>query len=220
MKMSTITEPRNHPALVWLVSGVVLLFLSILGLFNQNVPGIEQLVQLLQAIQGEYILLAAFIVIFIEGLYVIGSFFPGSSIVLILAVLSQAGGFWFFALTILTIFIGWVLAGVVNLLFARQLRTIQAPEYEVEDKPLLTWMPTFRANYEVMQITEGGGFWRIFFSSVRVKFLASIATALFLYVVMLFISLEEVRNEEGFITVFVVAIISLVVGVLKLRSQK
>jgi len=91
-------------------------------------------------------------------------------------------------------------------------------EYQVKDRFLTTWFPAFRANYEVAQVTEGGRPLKVFISSVRVKFLASLAAAAGLLIIPIFIDIKQVSNEEGFASVAVVAAISFTVGFIKLRK--
>ena len=68
-------------------------------------PGVEELVSWLSRVEGWHITLAAFVTVFIEGLYFVGSFFPGATMVVLLALFSQFAGWGLFALTILLIFV-------------------------------------------------------------------------------------------------------------------
>lgn len=212
-----------YSAIVWILAGASLVAYCVLGFLNTTIPGVEELVVFLSSVEDRYIYLAAFISIFIEGLYFIGSFFPGSTLVVILAILSQLSGATVFIGTILIIFLGWCLAGLVNIILAKfynlkVARLQESDEYEVKDRLWTTWFPAFRANYEVAQITEGGNPMKVFLSSVRVKFWASIAAALYVIIIPIFVDIHEISNEEGFITVAVVAGISFVVGFVKLRK--
>ena len=96
-----------YSGLVWLVAAVTLGLYAVAGTFSMSVPGVEQLVAWVSQVNGWWVLLAAFISIFIEGLYFFGSFLPGSTLVIIIAVLAQVQSWLFFALTILSIFLGY-----------------------------------------------------------------------------------------------------------------
>lgn len=172
-----------YAGIVWIISALSLTTYGIIGLFNATIPGVEQMVTFLSSIDGQYIYLGAFIAILLEGLYFIGSFFPGASLVVILAILSQLNGHFVFFITILTIFIGWSIAGAINI-FATKLYRSQiiklkdVEDYSVKDRVWTTWFPAFRANYEVEQTIEGGNPIKVFASSMRVKFFVSIAVAI------------------------------------------
>ncbi len=216
---------EKNAGYVWIFSGVALLIYALLTILNQNIPGVEQLVSFVESISIHYILLAAFLVIFIEGLYVVGSFFPGSTLVVILAVLSNVDGFNTFLLTILSIFLGWCLAGFVNILFAslyrgKLLGQVHAPQYAVKDRPLTTWFPAFRANYEVAQILEGGGALEVLLSSFRVKLVVSSIMLVITYLLPMVIDVREISNEEGALSLLIVVTISFVVGTIKIRNSR
>jgi len=213
-----------YSAIVWLLAGLSLTIYCVLGLFNSKIPGVEDLVAFLSTVEGRYIYVAVFISIFIEGLYFVGSFFPGSTLVVILGILSQTLGPLGFVITILTIFVGWCLAGLVNIILARtyRLKISRLEEtvgFEVKDRIWVTWFPSFRANYEVGQIIQGGHPGKVFLSSVRVKFWVSLVAGIYLLVLPLFVDITKVSNEEGYVTVAVVAIVSFVVGIVKLKRS-
>src|SRR3989344_5110164 len=216
------TKAEFYSALVWILAGASLVIFCVLGLLNTSVPGVRELIGILSSIDGKYVYLAAFVSIFIEGLYFVGSFFPGSTLIVILALLSQLSGPAVFDGTILSIFSGWCLASLVNIWLAKTYhlkvaRLEEKIDYKIEDRLLITWFPAFRANYEVAQVTEGGNPTKVFWSSVRVKFWASGAAAMVMLIVPLFIDINEVSNEEGFLSVAAVAVISFGVGFWKLR---
>lgn len=211
-----------YSGMVWIVSALALVTYRIIGMAQADIPGVEELVTFLSSVDGAYIYLSAFIAIFIEGFYFVGSFFPGGTLVVILAILSQVTGPAAFLGTIAAIFIGWCLAGVVNILLAKTYhlkvaRLEEDADYEVKDRPWATWFPAFRANYEVAQIAEGGNPLQVFLSSVRVKFKASMIAALCTLIVPLFVDIRTIDNEEGFVAVMVVAGISFIVGAVKLK---
>ncbi len=213
----------KYAGAVWILSSASLFLYGTLVLFDQRVPGVEELVAYLASLSGAYIYGAAFLSIFIEGLYVVGSFFPGSTLVLIMTLLSQAGGTATYIATVLAVFLGWCAAGAVNIIAAkyygvRMLQRETDPDYRVVDRAWATWFPAFRANYEVAQVAEGGDALRVFFSSLRVKLLASCAMLVCLTLMGLLIDIHNVSNEEGVLGVFVVATISFIVGALKIRK--
>jgi len=213
---------QQKPSLVWIISGTFLLIYSGLGLLDVSIPGVEELVDFINNTSGVYLYLAAFLAIFFEGLYIVGNFIPGSTLILLLAVFAQTGGTFAFLGTILAIFIGWSLAGIVNIfLTARILRGRGTPVPSIEkinDRALTTWYPAFRANYEVSQVVAGTPPLKVLFSSLRVKALASVAVALYALVIPFLIDVNTINNDEGFITVFGVAVICIAVGVWQFRK--
>lgn len=206
-------------ALVWIISAIAMFVYVALAFFGYTVPGVEGLVIFLSSVQGSYIYGAAFLAMLIEGLYFFGSFFPGSTLVVIIAILAQAGGVLSFMFAIAAVFLGWVLAGVINILCAKVLRKTNLPSGEVvavHDRVWTTWFPAFRANYEVAQIIEGGNVFAVLMSSVRVKLWASAAAALYALSLSLIIDVSTISNKEGFVSLAVVAIVTFVVGCVKL----
>ena len=213
-----------YSGLVWLAAVVGLGIYALLGTLGYQVPGVEQLVAWLSELDGWWILLAAFLAILIEGLYFFGSFLPGSTLVVVVAILAQLQSWWMFGLTILTIFVGWVLAGAINILLAKSFTTLwpntDPNQIEVKDDPALTWFPAFRANTEVAQIIAGASARQVFWSSVRVKVWGSLGATVYVLVLPLLIDISELENEEGFIGMFVVAVIMASVGAVQLHTAK
>ena len=221
---SKLNKAEVYSALVWIIAGATLSIYCLMGLFSTKIPGVEELVLFLSTLEGKYIYIAVFMAIFIEGLYLISSFFPGSTLVVIIALLSQLSGPLAFTFTMITIFVGWCLAGVVNIFLARtyRLKISKLQEnsgLEVKDRIWTTWFPAFRANYEVAQIIEGANPKKVFLSSVRVKFWASMAAAICLLIIPLFIDINKLSNKEGYLSVAVIAGISFIVGFIKLRRS-
>jgi hypothetical protein len=211
-----------YSAYVWLLSAGVLLIYSVLGVSDFDLPGVEQIVTFITKAEGGYIYLAAFLAILIEGTYILGTLFPGSTFVLILALMTQAGGPALFLTTILAIFVGWCTAGLINIGIARWYtdtltHTPTTVPYKVKDRTLTTWFPAFRANYEVAQVVEGGSPWAVFLSSVRVKALVSVCAAGVAIIIPFFVDVHEINNKEGFASLIVIALVTLIVGVRKLR---
>ncbi|OGG85603.1 hypothetical protein A2392_02420 [Candidatus Kaiserbacteria bacterium RIFOXYB1_FULL_46_14] len=227
MNIEVDTQSRNkaefYSALVWIIAGVSLVIFCVLGLLNTAVPGVAELVAMLSSIDSKYVYVAAFVSIFVEGLYFFGSFFPGSTLIIILTLLSQLSGPVVFVGTILSVFLGWCLASLVNIWLAKTYhfkvaRLGENSDYKIEDRLWTTWFPAFRANYEVAQVTAGGNPVKVFWSSVRVKFWASLASAGVLLVVPYFVDINQISNEEGFLSVAAVAVISFGVGFVKMRK--
>ncbi len=223
--MKEFTEKNlNYSAFVWILSAISLYTYCAMGFLNAKIPGVEELVKFLSAADQNHIYIAAFLSVFIEGLYFVGSFFPGTTLIIVISLLSQVGGYSVFTLTILTIFLGWCLAGLVNILFAKFYQNKIAKSekdnnFEIKDRLFTTWFPAFRANYEVSQVTEGGSVSRVFLSSVRVKFWAILAVGIGASIVPFFININDLNNEEGFASVAIVATISLIVGIYKIKKQ-
>lgn len=201
---------------VWLLSGTFLLIYSILGLLHIKIPGAEDLVAFMSTTEGWYIYIAAFTAVLFEGLYLIGNFIPGTTLILVTAILASASGPLVFMGTILAIYIGWVLAGVINIFFMTRLFSrlshTDSTEPAVHDHFFTTWYPAFRANHEVAQVASGIPRKKVFLSSLRVRTLASGAAALGALIAPHIIDIRTISNEEGFSTVFAVAIICLSVG--------
>jgi hypothetical protein len=193
-----------------------------LSLLSAKIPGVEQLIDFISHTDSSLIFFTAFLSIFIEGLYIVGAFFPGATLIVVVTLLSQTVSQTVFFLTILSIFIGWCLSGVVNIFIGGLYRKSMvseayADEFMLKDRVWTTWFPSFRASYEVSQIVEGGEPWPVFLSSVRVKLLASMVIALGTFALAYLIDIKEVNNEEGVASLFVIASITLCVGIIKLR---
>jgi len=214
---------KQRSGTVWILSGCFLLFYSALGLLNISIPGVEDLVAFMQHTEGWYVYLAAFTAVFFEGLYIIGNFIPGTTFILLAAVLAQAGGTLTFLGTILAIFVGWMLAGYINIfltakILAKRGRLIETPP-AVHDHFFTTWYPAFRANHEVSQVAAGIPPLTVFWSSLRVKIFASGAAALGALILPFIVDIKTISNDEGFTTVFVLAFICLAVGIWQIRRS-
>lgn len=221
--MNPTDKSKLYAGIIWILSGLALLIYGILLYFNTSLPGMAELVHFLNTIDKRYIYVGAFASIFIEGLYFIGSFFPGASLVVVLAIVSQVGGFGVFATTILLIFIGWSLAGVVNIYVAqiyrkKILKLTHDDGYHIKDRVWTTWFPAFRASYEVAQVAEGGKPLKVFMSSLRVRFWASVFVGCLALIIPLFFDISKSTDREGYASILVVIIISVVVGVVKIRG--
>jgi len=209
-------NPINHPAIVWFITGTFCLIYSTIGLLGFWLPGIADLVGFSETIPDKYLYLIGAIAIFFEGIYVIGNFIPGSTFIIIMAMLALSKGTWPFLLTIGSVFIAWCLAGLVNIyLSSRLVAKRDVPlliEIKANDRPLTTWYPVFRSSYEVAQILAGVPARKVFWSSVRVKFLASIAAAFYAIGIPYIIDIQTMTNNEGFWSGLVIAGICFAVG--------
>jgi hypothetical protein len=214
---------KLYSGIVWLISGAALLTYGVLGLTQTNIPGVENLVAFINSATGNYLYLAAFLAIFFEGMYVVGSVIPGTTFVLIATILAQTGGVFKFLSIIFTIYLGWLLAGVFNVVFAKFLAshlTLAQPADAPKEKPEVTWFPAFRANTEVSQITEGYQPTTVLWSSFKIKTYASIGLVLYSLIIPFFVDFNEMKNEEGFLGLAVIAIINFGVGIHKIRQHR
>lgn len=221
--MGDINKKGLYSSLVWLLSALFLLIYCLIGLFKIKVPGVEDLVLFISNANGVYFFIASFLAIFIEGLYVVGTFFPGSTLVAIVLILSQGNGLFTFLVTTVIIFIGWSVAGIINICGAHFYRKkfinlLHDEQFDVKDKSWTTWFPAFRSNYEVAQVVDGGKPWQVFLSSLKVRFYACTVLTVTALIVPYFIDIKNVSNEEGFISLFIIALITLIVGVIKLKD--
>lgn len=217
------TSKNNlYSGIVWIVSSFAFLIYATMVFFNSSVPGVEDLIKFLSSIDGVYLYLAAFIATSIEGLYVIGNFFPGSSTVIILVLISQSVNLNIFIMTLIAIFIGWVLAGAINIFLAthyhlRFTKLEIKSDYKVKNNYLTTWFPAFRSNYEVSQISEGARPLNVFISSIKVKLFTCIMMGIGALIVPFFIDVQNISNEEGILSLIVVSIICFIVGYKKIK---
>lgn len=223
MNKTQVDRNKLYAGIVWILSALALAIYNIFLLTNTSVPGMEELVSFLVTIDTKYIYLAALISVFIEGLYFIGSFFPGASLILVLAVISQANSPITLLVTTALIFIGWSLAGIINIYSAKAYRSRiiklqHSEDYEVKDRIWTTWFPAFRASYEVAQVTEGGKPIKVFISSLKVRFWASLFVGALALIIPFFIDIQEVSNEEGLMAIVVIIIINLWVGISKIKE--
>lgn len=218
--------PTPHEQLrggfVWIAAGIFLLTYGILGLFQADIPGIANLVSFIESAEGGWLFLAAFLSIFLEGLYLIGSFFPGTTLVLIIAILGQVAGPIYFLGIILAIYVGWITAGSVNMLATKagyiQLSGNTTIKTAPSDDTGLTWFPAFRANTEVAQIIAGHSTRAVFLSSLRVKTIACVGLIFYALTLPRIIDITTVSNEEGFRSIAIFALINFAIGGYKLRA--
>lgn len=213
---------KFYGGIVWLISGCALLIYGILGLTQPDMLGAEQLISFIQSADGVFLYFAVFTAILLEGLYFIGSFFPGTSIVLLLAILAQAGGSVEFLLVITIVFLGWALAGALNIIaatyFSHWLQTERATNATLQQDAEITWFPAFRSNAEVAQITEGHTMRKVFLSSTLIKLYACVGLIVYSLVLPMIIDIQNLSNEEGFIGLGIMALINFTIGGKKIRE--
>lgn len=216
-------KTQLYSGIIWILSALALAIYAILLFLNSQIPGIKELVDFLSNIDEKYIYLAAFITVFIEGLYFIGSFFPGASLVMIIAIISGSGGYLVFFTTLILIFIGWTLAGIINIYLAKIYRNKiikmeHLEDFHIKDHVWTTWYPAFRASFEVSQVAEGGHPLKVFISSLRVRFWATLFVGVLALIVPLLIDISTTSDKEGYVSIFIIFLISLFVGVRKIRN--
>ncbi len=218
-----IEKSKLYAGVIWIISALALAIYGIMLFFNSQIPGMGELIKFLSGIDEKYIYLATFLSVFIEGLYFVGSFFPGASLVMIIAIISGTSGYIVFCTTLVLIFIGWSLAGIVNIYFAkihrnRILKLQHSEDYQVKDHIWITWFPAFRSSYEVAQVIEGGHPMKVYISSLRVRFWATLFVGGLALIIPLMLDIDNSSDRESFLTIFVVFCISLVVGIRKVRN--
>jgi hypothetical protein len=216
-------KSQLYAGITWIISALALAIYGIMLFVNAQIPGMGELMDFLSSIDQKYIYLAAFISIFIEGLYFVGSFFPGASLVMVIAIISGANGYGVFLITLVLIFIGWSFAGLVNIYLAKIYRSkivklLHSDDYKIRDRIWTTWFPAFRSSHEVAQVVEGGHPFKVFISSLRVRFWATLFVGLLALIVPLMFDIQNSSDRESFVTIFIVFCISLIVGIKKIRD--
>ncbi|NBD74118.1 hypothetical protein GVX82_03710 [Patescibacteria group bacterium] len=206
---------------VWLVSAVSVALYALGGLLVPELPGLQQLIALIERAEALSVFATiAFVAGFLEGIYVLGNFFPGSTIVVLVAVLAGVGGVPVFLVTILSVFLGWSLAGGVNVLGARRVAYTEGTSHPLPERVWLTWLPSFRASQEVARTVAGASVLDVLVTSTVIKFWTSCAmlgvTALLPFV----IDITKLSNEEGFASLLVGAVLMAWIGVLHLRAAR
>lgn len=216
-------KSQLYAGIIWIISAITLMIYGFLLLSNSQIPGVAELVKFLSNIDEKYIYLSAFVSVFIEGLYFIGSFFPGASLVMIVTIVSGANGYITFLITLLLIFIGWSLAGLVNVYLAKIYRNNiikieHLDGYHIKDRIWTTWFPAFRSSYEVAQVIGGGHPIKVYISSLKVRFLATLFVGGLALIVPLIFDINKTSDNESLLTIYIVFTISLVVGIVKIKK--
>lgn len=216
-------KSQLYAGIIWVVSAIALLVYGFLLFNDSQIPGMSDLITFLSGIDTKYIYLSAFVSVFIEGLYFIGSFFPGASLVMVITIISGTNGYSVFLITLSLIFIGWSMAGMVNIYLAKIYRNKiiklnHSEDYHVNDRIWTTWFPSFRSSYEVAQIIEGGHPLKVFISSLRVRLLAILLLGGLSLIIPLVFDVKETSEGDNFTVIAVVFIISLVVGIVKIKK--
>lgn len=218
-----VEKSQLYAGIIWIISAFTLVIYEIIILLNYQIPGLGELMKFLSEIDSKYIYLTAFLSVFIEGLYFLGNFVPGASLVMIVAIIGSTSGYVVFLTTLVLIFIGWSLAGIINIYLAKIYRDKiiklqHSEDYHIKDRVWTTWFPAFRASYEVAQVIEGGHPIKVYISSLRVRFWATLFVGGLALVVPLIFNISNSSNRDGLITISIVFCISFVVGYRKIRG--
>lgn len=216
----TLAKPEIHSAWVWIAASGVMYVYGLLGLFALEVPGVDALISYIQSIHTSYIIIAAFLVILIEGIYAIGAVFPGSSFTLLLAAIAGLQSPGQFILVLIAIFSGWSVSSILNIVYARYIYKPESdtPEEKLSSHVWYTWFPAFRANYEVAEIARGVSVKNVLASTLLVKLIATIVVGAIAFIVPLFIDISQIDSKEGFLGVLLIATITLGIGLFKRKK--
>lgn len=209
---------NKKSAYIWIVAGIVFFIYSYILFSNIEINIIESLITFLSNINKEVIYLGAFIAIFIESIYLIGTFFPGSSLILLLAIASQFNGMATYFITILSIFLGWSLSTFVNIYIGKALldkNEVPTKTNKIKENYFITWFPAFRANDEVSQASIGRPVTEIIQSSLKIKFVTSLIMMIAVIIIANTIEFAT-AVEETYTSVIFVGFVCLGVGIYKL----
>lgn len=200
--------------IVWIVGGFASIAYAVYGVFFEA-PGVVQLANFLASAEGSFMLVAVFIAILIEGIYIFGAFFPGSSIVVLLAIIGLGFDLLFFVAIIFCVYVGWVFSSLVNVILADVFRHRLLPHFnKIDDRRphfasnFVTWFPVFRANSEVARVISGSGWKTVFFQSVLFKLIVSMLMGLLLFFFGGLVDVNQIDNREGFLALFLVGVLS------------
>lgn len=207
-------------AIVWAISSFVFLLYGLCFLFEADFLAVDKVVKFIQEIDTSYIFAAAFITIFIESIYVIGTFFPGSSLVLMFAIIAAINNMSNFSLVIFAIFAGWTLSTLVNILIGKLGSTAGIVHNKAKENYWISWFPAFRATEEVAQISCGVKPIRVFISSFKIKFVTSLIMAGIAFALSKTADINNVSSEEGYLASFLACAICLTVAVFKFINYK
>ena len=217
MKQASQVRAERQAAWVWIIASIVMFSYSLLVLLAFDIPGMAQIIDIISSIQTSYIVAAAFVVIFIEGIYGIGSLFPGSSFTLLFASLAALESPATFALVVISIFLGWSSATVINILYAKRMYpTTITQSHQGRSHILYSWMPGFRANQEVADIARGISVYRVVYSTLVIKLIASIIVGGIAYMLPFIMDIETLSVTNGFVLSVIFAAITLGIGLFKL----
>jgi len=223
------TKFQKLAALTWMVSALLVISYAVFGAMGFQIPGVRELADFLVGLSDIWASSAAMIAIFIEGLYLIGQLFPGSTVIVVLAISANFRGLTSFGLTIFLIFVGWLLSGFANIAVGKLLRkravtnfsegenVFQAPP---SSSKWITWFPAFRANYEVSNVVEGYAWKEVMISSSKIKLITSLIMGATLLALAETIDIHSMDNKDGFISLLVVGIISFGMGFFKLKNLR
>lgn len=210
-----VNESHKRAAFAWLFAAFALSVYASLVVSHTFVPGVADILLWLQHIDTRHIYVTALLAASVEGLYVVGAFFPGTSLIFLSALTAGLGGVHTLVVTSVAMYIGWLCAGVVNVAFAKRfVKNGATPSVLKISKRLMlvTWYPAFRAAQEVAEVLDGTSPLSVFISSAYIKFLA--VTCFFFGALLIphVISVGEISNGDGVVTVFALAFCSFIVG--------
>lgn len=216
---------QRHVCYVWIVASLALFVYGCIGLLGKNIPGIEQLIIWIEGVDGNLIILAGFLAILFEGLYFVGSFFPGTTLVVILSLLAHTQSPFVLVFMLLSVYMGWLLASIINIKLAHwYIKKMnfqpEKKDFLIIDHPFATWFPAFRSNQEVSQTIAGASPKEVLYSSLRVKLFGMLILIGFVLIIPLFVNIQDIENDEGFVSIFLIAFIMFTVGLLQARRTK
>jgi hypothetical protein len=217
------TKLEIQSAWVWIFSSLIMLIYGSLGLMVFDLPGAEELTGYIQSIPTLYLIIAAFIIICIEGIYGVGSIFPGSSFAILLAAVAGLESIEQLIIILISIFLGWSLASVINIYSVKYLRKspnshINETSTSTKTHAWYTWFPPFCASHEVAETVRGMNPTSILLASMSVKFVATILMGIAAYFVPLMFDIENIESSDGFTGVIIVALLILGIGISKYRN--
>lgn len=123
------------------------------------------------------------------------------------------------------IFFAWSIAGAFNVFVALCIKKGFIKNYyiesiNIESNKWISWFPSFRANYEVSQIFEGYSWKKVFIVSSKIKLIASFVLMIILYLLSFIIDINSINDREGFFSLFIIGVISLVIAFFKYKQGK
>jgi hypothetical protein len=217
---SSDTSARNS-AITWYIAAFGLATYGTLVLFDTPMPGISDLFTFLQEIDTSQVYIAAFVGMFFEGVYILGAFIPGTSLIMLAALTAGLGGVWVLAITTVAIYLGWFCAGCVNIFLATHVSRVP-PRQDARTASLrtmiLTCYPSFRATQEVAEIASGVPWQRVLLQSAYIKAVTLACFFVGALVVPYIVPLELITDREGVFTVYALAVVCVGIGLYHMRG--
>jgi hypothetical protein len=212
----------TRSALTWYIAALGLATYGTLVLFETPVPGVADLFALLEGVDAVHIYLTAFVAILFEGVYVVGTFVPGTSIILLSALVSGIGGIDVLMVTTLVLYVGWLCAGLINIFVAKKLTktpSTHTPHSSSLYMAVLTCYPSFRAAQEVAEVVRGVRWQSVFVRSAYIKAAALCCFFVGALIVPYVIPTDTISNEEGVFTVYALAVVCVGIGLYHMRGM-